>query len=729
MKILQKEILCTIGPASRNKKVLERLEDLGVTLFRINLSHTSVEDLSDVIRSIQKLTPVPICLDTEGAQVRTGKLDSEYIKVTENSYLLIASEVVVGNEEIISLYPPYVSDKLRIGDLISIDFNSVLVQIIDRVQDGWVSRVITGGKIGNNKAVSVDREIELPPLTEEDKDSIQIGLNFGIKNFALSFANTRDDVELMRKLVGERSFLISKIETLMGIRNLKDILKRTDAILLDRGDLSRQLPIEQVPRAQKEIINTANLNQVKCYVATNLLESMITQPDPTRAEVNDTFNTLEDGADGLVLAAETAIGKYPVQCAMMVNKMIQQYSEYSNHAPFSVDKIISQNPYLLIDPHGGRLVNRMVSSKEVDNWTKLKKIQISIQDLMNVEQIAVGTYSPLEGFLTKIEVESVLNNYSLPNGTIWTLPITLQIDEEQLRDLSEGDEVALCLAGNNEIYAHLSISEIYSFDLEELAQNIFITTDPIHPGVKQLFEGGSNFLAGKIKLAKRLPSALKQYELTPRQTRLIFQNKHWTRVLAFHTRNVAHRAHEYIQITGYDKVHCDGILIHPLVGPKKTGDYSSEVILKSYEMIVEKYFPHKGALIAAFQSYPRYAGPREAVFTAICRKNFGCSHIVIGRDHSGVGSFYSTDASKKLFDEINDIGIKPIFFNEVNYCRKCKMHTEGCVHNDEDLIKISGTEGRNMIEKMEVPPEWFMRKEISDYLIHELKERREVFVK
>jgi pyruvate kinase len=730
MKTLQKEILCTIGPASRNKKVIARLEDLGVTLFRINLSHTSVVNLPDVIRSIQKLTSVPICLDTEGAQVRTGKLASEYIEVKENCYLLISSEVVVGNEEKISLYPPNVIDNLKIGDIISIDFNSVLVQIIDRVQNGWVTRVITGGKIGNNKAVSVDREIELSPLTEEDQDSIQIGLNFGIKHFALSFANTRDDVELMRKLVGERNFVISKIETLMGIRNLEDISKRTDAILLDRGDLSRQLPIEQIPRAQKEIITIAKLNQAKCYVATNLLESMITQPNPTRAEVNDIFNTLEDGADGLVLAAETAIGKYPVQCAMMVNKLIQQHSEFSNQAPFSVDKIVNQNPYLLIDPHGGKLVDRMASSMEVENWKKLKKIQISIPDLMNVEQIAIGTYSPLEGFMTKEEVESVLNTYSLPNGTIWSLPITLQIGKEQeLNCVSVGDRVALCLAGNDEIYAYLLVSEIFSFDLEELAQKMFLTIDPAHPGVKQLFMGGSTFLAGKIKLAKRLPSDLKQYELTPRQTRLIFQNKHWIRVLGFHTRNVAHRAHEHIQISGFEKAHCDGILIHPLVGPKKNGDYSSEVILKSYEMIVEKYFPPKGVLIGAFQSYPRYAGPREAVFTAICRKNFGCSHIVIGRDHSGVGSYYSADASKKLFNEIGNIGIKPIFFNEVNYCRKCKQHTEGCDHNGKDIIKISGTEGRDMIENMEVPPEWFMRKEISDYLITGVKQRREVFVK
>lgn len=729
MKTIQKEILCTIGPASRNKKVLERLEDLGVTLFRINLSHTSVEDLADVIRSIQRLTSVPICLDTEGAQVRTGKLKTEYIEVEENSHLLIASEVVVGDKEKISLYPNNVFEALEIGDIISIDFNSVLVQIVDRVEDGWITRVITGGKIGNNKAVSVDREIELSPLTEEDHDSIQIGLNLGIKHYALSFANTRDDVELMRKIIGESSFLISKIETLTGIRNLDGISKRTDAILLDRGDLSRQLPIEQIPRAQKEIMKIGKLNKVKCYVATNLLESMITQPNPTRAEVNDIFNTLEDGADGLVLAAETAVGKYPVQCAMMVNKLIQQYSEYSNHAPFAVDRIVSQNPYLINDPHGGRLVDRIVTEKEIAEWVKYPKVHVSVSDLMNIEQIAIGAFSPLDGFLTKNEVESVLDTYSLPDGTIWPLPITLQVDEAQLKGINVGDHVAICLEGEKEIYACLDISEKFTLNLDEFAQRIFLTKDKAHPGVRQLYDGGSLFIAGKIKLARRRTSELKHYELTPKQTRFFFENKNWTHVLGFHTRNVAHRAHEYIQIAGFENSHCDGILIHPMVGPKKNGDYSSEVILKSYEIIAEKYLPLNVALIGAFQSYPRYAGPREAVFTAICRKNFGCSHMVVGRDHSGVGEYYAPDASKKLFQQLGDIGIKPIFFNEVYYCIKCKKHTEDCVHGREETLKISGTQGRDMIKKQELPPEWLMRKEISEFLVRGVKDGMEVFVK
>lgn len=728
MSTLNKEILCTLGPASRNERVITRLEDLGVSLFRINLSHTKIEDLPEIIKSIQKITSVPICLDTEGAQVRTGKLKKNSITVKENSLIRIVSEIVEGDEERINLYPPDVIDLLEVGDMVSIDFNSVLVQVVERENRNLVVRVITGGNIGNNKAVSVDREILLSPLTKKDREAIAIGLNFGITHYALSFANQRDDVEIIRNLVGEQSFVISKIETLMGIRNLDGISKRSDAILLDRGDLSRQLPIEQIPRAQKEIIKRAKLNNVKFYVATNLLESMCTQPTPTRAEVNDIFNTMADGADGLVLAAETAIGQYPVQCAMMVHKLIKQFTEYSNDAPFSVEKISSQNPYLLIDPHGGVLINRIASEEEVSQCTKLPKISVTIPNLMDAEQIAIGTYSPLEGFLTKHEVESVLNKYSLPNGVVWTLPITLQVNEKQIKEISLGDKVALCLEGTDEVYATLEISDIYTCDLDEYAKKVFTTTDHSHPGVKLLYQGGSTFLGGKIKLIKRLSSEFKYYEITPKQTRSVFENKGWVRVVAFHTRNVAHRAHEFIQLQAHKKLHCDGIFIHPLIGPKKSGDFTPEVILKSYEMLIEKYYPPQGALLAAFQCYPRYAGPREAVFTAICRKNFGCSYIVVGRDHSGVGNFYSPTASQELFVQLGDIGIKPIFFDEVNFCKICNTHTESCDHTGDSIIKISGTQVRKMITNQEAPPSWFMREEVSSYLIKRITNEKKVFV-
>jgi ATP sulfurylase len=265
--------------------------------------------------------------------------------------------------------------------------------------------------------------------------------------------------------------------------------------------------------------------------------------------------------------------------------------------------------------------------------------------------------------------------------------------------------------------------------LKDLAVRIFSTSNASHPGVKNLYQGGSFFVGGNIKMARRIPSKLKHYEITPKQTRSIFSNKNWIRILGFHTRNVAHRAHEYIQKIGFEKTNCDGLFIHPLIGPKKTGDYLPEIIMKSYELIVEKHFQDKGVLIAAFQNYPRYSGPREAVFTAICRKNFGCSHFVVGRDHSGIGDFYESNAAKNLFIKLGDIGIEPIFFDEVNYCKECRAHSEFCEHDKNSIIKISGTNAREILNRKELPPEWYMRKEISDYLLKNILDGKGVFTK
>ncbi|MBT3235618.1 MAG: sulfate adenylyltransferase [Bdellovibrionales bacterium] len=728
MHFLDKEILCTLGPSSRSERVISRLEALGVNLFRINLSHTSVEDLPEIITDIQQKTSIPICLDTEGAQIRTGKLVNNSITVKENSYFHIVSNILVGDDSKMNLYPACVIDELKVGDLITIDFNSVLVQIIGRDSIGLKARVITGGVIGSNKAVSADRRISLPALTDKDVKAVKIGVEMGITNFALSFANRVEDVELLLDIVGDDCFIISKIETLLGIQNQRDISTRCNALLLDRGDLSRELPIEQIPRAQKMIIERAKESGVKCYVATNLLESMCSQPNPTRAEVNDIFNTLNDGADGLVLAAETAIGDYPVECAIMIKKIINEFTFFSNDAPLSLEKTTIKNPYQLVRPHGGKLVERIINNSKQSNLKSLHRLNVKMSDLMNLEQIAIGTYSPLEGFQSKEEVESILNNYALPDGTVWTLPVMLQVELADINNISVGDTIALSKEGDQTIYGTLELSEIYSYDLKNLAKRIFSTDSETHPGVKLLCNNGSYFLAGKIELAERLPSIHKYQELTPRQTRSIFENKSWTRIVGFHTRNVAHRAHEYLQNQSLEKLHCDAVFIHPLVGPKKKGDYESDIILKSYELIIKKYFKDDTALVAAFQSYPRYSGPREAVFTAICRKNFGCSHFIVGRDHSGVGSFYGPTASQELFKELSDLDIIPIFFDEISYCKKCERLTDKCEHDRAEKDSISGTDGRGMIEKQIIPPDWYMRTEISEYLISEINRAGSVFV-
>lgn len=726
-KLKHKKILCTLGPASMNDRVIARLTDLGVSIFRINLSHTSVDELPGVIDFIQKRTLVPVCLDTEGAQIRTGEFADGEVVLKENGLVRIPKVHVVGDSDHFNFYPKGTTDKLDIGDIISIDFNSVLVKVVDKDDDGLVVRVLMGGLVGKNKAVSVDREINLPALTDKDVKSLAIGMKKGIKHVALSFANKVQDVEEIRSHVQKGTYIISKIESINGIKNLGEIASRSNGILLDRGDMSREVPIEQIPRAQKEIIKRAKQANVDMFVATNLLESMIKTVTPTRAEVNDVFNTLVDGADGLVLAAETAIGSHPVQCATMISRIIQQFNEFQHGSNFFLENLNKEESFYLIEPHGGTIINRCNFNLDYQQIKKYKRLIVEEKDIINAEQIAIGSFSPLEGFMTKKEVLSVIKKYQMPNGICWPLPITLQVKKENAKQFNVGQKVALCLRNDESIYSILDIEDTYSYDLKELSNGIFGTSHKEHPGVEGLLKGSNHFLGGKVTLIRRLPSKNKHFEITPKQARNIFEHRGWTRVIGFHTRNVAHRAHEYLLKVAMGKYHCDGILIHPLTGPKKKGDYHADIILKSYEMMLSKDYSPRDVLLAACQNYPRYAGPREAVFTALCRKNYGCSHFIIGRDHSGVKNYYEKDGAQKLFQALGDIGIEPIFFNEVHYCQKCKNYVEECKHNEKDILKISGTRGRKMLKDKILPPDWFMREDLSKLIISEISEGKEVF--
>jgi len=725
----KKEILCTLGPASLNEHVIKRLQELGVDLFRINLSHTEISDLAQVIEFIRSHSSVPICLDTEGAQIRTSFVPDNELVLRENSIISIGKTASAPNTPHICLYPDYILDQLRVGDLLSIDFNSVIAQVTERMDTNVSARILISGHIGINKAVTLfSRNIRMPPLTEKDHQALAIGKDLGIKHVALSFANQGRDVDDIRKNAGPGSFVISKIESIKGLDNLHEIAEKSDAILIDRGDLSRELAIESIPYHQKYIISQAVLKKKKVYVATNLLESMVESSFPTRAEVNDIFNTLRDGADGLVLAAETAIGSYPVHSVMMIHKMMRQFSMFSSG--MSIGQYRDSESLLLTEPHGGILVNRFQAHHEELKLDALKSIDVDITVLMSAEQIALGTYSPLEGFMTKKEVESVLKDYRLPNGVVWPLPIVLQVGKGMAKKLKHGETVKLKLKDSEDVFALLYIDEIYSYSLGKMAQDVFGTTDDKHPGVALLKSRGGYFIGGKIDLLKRLPSALKHYEFTPSQTRKLFCSKGWSKIVGFHTRNVIHRAHEHIHMLALNKEHCDGLFIHPVIGPKKSGDFAADIILKSYErMLAGRFYPEGKVLLGAFQNYSRYCGPREAVFTALCRKNFGCSHFIVGRDHTGVGNYYEPDESQKLFAGLGDIGIVPIFFNEQRYCELCKDYVEECPHGNQRILAISGTRARQALCLGKKPPSWFMREEISQTISQSLNEGKEVFVK
>ena len=471
------ELLCTLGPSSINERIINRLEGFGATLFRINLSHTKLEDVRETVRAISKYSTVPICLDTEGAQIRTGTIAGGAVTIPENHIITAHATPVEGGLDRFSFYPDRILEDIIEGDLITIDFNSVLAQVVSSNGETAELRILNGGQVGSNKAVTIQRQIDLPPLTAKDLAAVKIGREEGVIDFALSFANRPEDVDEIRNHAGDDARIISKIECQNGLINLDQIAARSDAVLIDRGDLSREIPIERIPQAQKLIIDGAKKAKCKVYVATNLLESMITSPTPTRAEISDIYNTLQDGVDGLVLAAETAIGDYPLACAAMVQKMAQEF----RHPP-DLDHLFQPSPSqsLLVAPHGGELVYRISKTVTVDDTKGMPAVALSDDLISDLEQIALGTYSPLKGFMDEEVLDLVSSKHQLPNGVPWTMPIVLPVNETSAKPLTTGTDVVLS-DKDGSVRGILALSDIYRPDLDKLAQRWFNTDSKDHP--------------------------------------------------------------------------------------------------------------------------------------------------------------------------------------------------------------------------------------------------------
>jgi pyruvate kinase len=332
------KILCTLGPASLRADVIKGLDERGVDLFRINLSHTPPERVLPTIELVRRYSAVPICLDTQGAQVRCGLMDDGVV-VERGDEVQLVAEAVRGTRQRFTLWPASVFVGLRPGDQVRVDFDGTLLHVAE-VGDGWATTtVLEGGMVRSNKAVNIDPHPSLAPVTDSDVQAIEIGAAAGLRHYALSFASSAADVEMMRALIPEGSTLISKIESRAGVRNRDEITDASDAVLIDRGDLSREVPLEYVPYYQKAIVRQANRWNRPVYVATNLLESMVTTRRPTIAEMNDIANTLLDGVHGLVLAAETAVGVDPVGTVDTVIRSIKAFEHTSMGALLEEDRL------------------------------------------------------------------------------------------------------------------------------------------------------------------------------------------------------------------------------------------------------------------------------------------------------------------------------------------------------------------------------------------------------
>jgi sulfate adenylyltransferase len=383
-----------------------------------------------------------------------------------------------------------------------------------------------------------------------------------------------------------------------------------------------------------------------------------------------------------------------------------------------------------IAPHGGDLVDLLVpegrreaTRAEADH---LPKLVVNARELSDLEMLTVGALSPLRGFVGEADYVSVLETMHLTNGLAWSIPVTLSLTDDDVKRIGAGGSVALLPREAGDPIAVVEVAEVFKRDRQKESVGVFGTEDLEHPGVQALHDAGDFCLAGTVR-ALALPEHddFLPYRLTPAQTRAAFAERGWRTVVGFQTRNPIHRAHEYLQKCALEIV--DGLLVHPLVGATKDDDVPADVRMRCYEALFEGYYPKDRAMVSVFPAAMRYAGPREAIWHAICRKNYGCTHFIVGRDHAGVGSYYGTYDAQRIFEEFEpgELGITPLMFEHSFWCNACEgmASPKTCPHGEGSRVSLSGTKVREMLRAGERPPAEFSRPEVADILIDAMRER------
>ncbi len=381
-------------------------------------------------------------------------------------------------------------------------------------------------------------------------------------------------------------------------------------------------------------------------------------------------------------------------------------------------------------PHGGSLVNRVLRGEMrtamQERAKTLRAIQLSPMATSDLELISLGAFSPLTGFMGQADYERVVEETRLSSGLVWSVPVTLPVDNETAKGITEGSEVAL--KEGDRTLGVIEVSEIYSYDKAREAEMVYRTREETHPGVARLYKQGDYLLGGEVWLVD-WPNAAQtdfpEFRHTPMQARRMFAHRGWKRVVGFQTRNPIHRAHEYIQKTALEIV--DGLFLHPLVGETKSDDIPADVRMASYQELLRDYYPADRVVLGVYPAAMRYAGPREAIFHAIARKNYGCTHFIVGRDHAGVGKYYGTYDAQRIFDNFRpeELGIIPLFFENTFFCKKCGgiVSSKTCPHDAADHVVLSGTQVRQMLERGEALPVEFTRPEVSKVLVEGMRAR------
>lgn len=350
----------------------------------------------------------------------------------------------------------------------------------------------------------------------------------------------------------------------------------------------------------------------------------------------------------------------------------------------------------------------------------LTKINISSKEFSDIIMMGTGSFSPLEGFMIKADYDNVVENMHLEDGILWPIPITLALNEEESSIIKEGDRIVLNYENAPKPLAIMEVIEKYKYDKSKEAWSVFKTKDIRHPGVKKVFDQGDLYIGGKLKVLNLggYPEIFPEMAF-PEETRKIFREKCWNTIVAFQTRNPMHRSHEYLTKIAMELY--DGLFINPIVGKLKEGDIPAEIRMKCYKILIDKYFPKNKVVLKVYPMEMRYAGPKEAILHAIIRQNYGCSHLIIGRDHAGVGNYYGQFEAQEIFNDIgdNELKIEPLKLDWTFWCNKCgtMASMKTCPHGKKDRILISGTELRNQLSRGKIPPPEFTRKEVADILI------------
>jgi sulfate adenylyltransferase len=365
----------------------------------------------------------------------------------------------------------------------------------------------------------------------------------------------------------------------------------------------------------------------------------------------------------------------------------------------------------LIAPHGGTLVDR--TGARPDGVESLEQVTLTSREVSDLDLLAAGALSPLEGFMGKDDYERVVEEMRLGSGLPWALPVCLAVDAAP-----SGDTVALA-DEEGTLVAVLEVEEVFAYDKEREAEQCFRTIEAEHPGVARLYDQKPLYVSGRVTVFERMEPPHPELARDPAETRAIFAERGWRRIVGFQTRNPIHRAHEYLTKVALETV--DGLLVHPLVGDTKSDDVPADVRVACYRTLLEGYYPQDRVLLSAFPAAMRYAGPREAIWHAICRKNYGCSHFIVGRDHAGVGDYYGTYDAQLIFDDFapHELDIEPLFFEHTFWCNVCgsMASTKSCPHGPEDRVFLSGTKVREMLGNGDVPPVEFTRPEVAEVLI------------